>query len=390
MFVSEFNPREAPRPLLYPLADSPHATIESNRNCNMACRACYNLEREHVKPLRQILEEIDALAEKRNLGAATILGGEPTLHPGLAAIVLHVKRRGLMCQLLTNGKAFLDAGGAGLLDRLAAAGIDKIILHLDSGQGLTEAELEARRLAVFTMLEARRVRFSLAITVYPGETGAMAKAIRRYSGFRFFDGVLAVLARGEQPENERPVQMGDVCEQIASQLGIFPLDFIPSSRADDEVCWLIYLFFVNGRSGEVVGLPAILDRLFRALYRFFSGRHFFTSSGSPGWAALLFLAVAAGSAVLCPAALPRLLRLNRRSSWLRRIRFHYIAVQEPPLFDAAGNLVRICRHCPDATLRNGRLTPVCIADYISPLNEIAEPPRPGWRRLAYDHLGEPG
>lgn len=388
MRASDIRARPAPQALRYSLVDSPHGTIESNRDCNMTCRLCYNRERWPGKPLEKIGEEISALMARRNLSVVTILGGEPTLHPHLPEIVRQVKRRRLICQLLTNGKAFFEPHGIELLDRLAAAGIDKILLHIDSGQGWSPAELQARRAAAFSMMEARRIRFSLALTLYNEDEGAIARAIRRYSGFRFFDGILAVLARDTEPGGEQKVQMADICRQVDSALGVPPVAFVPSSRADDEVCWLIYMLFINCRSGGAAALPVRLNRLFRAGYRFIHGRNFFVISGSPGWTTFQFLATAILAALLSPASLPGLMRLLRRSAWLRHIRLHYIAIQEPPLFDEAENLIRICRHCPDATMRNGRLTPICIADAINPMAEHPEPVRRDWQRLTYAHLGE--
>jgi uncharacterized membrane protein len=52
---------------------------------------------------------------------------------------------------------------------------------------------------------------------------------------------------------------------------------------------------------------------------------------------------------------------------MKTIRFHYIAIQVPPEFDETGQTMNMCFHCPDATMRNGLLMPVCLADFISPL-----------------------
>ena len=32
-------------------------------------------------------------------------------------------------------------------------------------------------------------------------------------------------------------------------------------------------------------------------------------------------------------------------------------------------ILQFCYHCPDATIRNGKLIPVCVADFISPLQK---------------------
>ena len=49
--------------------------------------------------------------------------------------------------------------------------------------------------------------------------------------------------------------------------------------------------------------------------------------------------------------------------------------------------VQICWQCPDAVVRNGRLTPVCIAGRVNPL--FGEPTAP--REVVetvFEHLGE--
>jgi MoaA/NifB/PqqE/SkfB family radical SAM enzyme len=51
--------------LKYSARDVPHVTIETNRTCNIRCRSCYNLDRDGVKPLAAVKEEID-LAELIN------------------------------------------------------------------------------------------------------------------------------------------------------------------------------------------------------------------------------------------------------------------------------------------------------------------------------------
>lgn len=45
MNIREINPANSwrVRPLKYPPRDVPHATIETNRTCNLNCRSCYTL-----------------------------------------------------------------------------------------------------------------------------------------------------------------------------------------------------------------------------------------------------------------------------------------------------------------------------------------------------------
>ena len=109
-----------------------HITIETNQSCNLKCRACYNLYHDAIKNLEQIKEEIDLAITKRNLETLSLIGGEPTLHPDLAEIISYIKSKGLICQLLTNGVRFIKE--ANLIGKYKKAGLDRIILHVDTGQ----------------------------------------------------------------------------------------------------------------------------------------------------------------------------------------------------------------------------------------------------------------
>jgi MoaA/NifB/PqqE/SkfB family radical SAM enzyme len=88
------------------------------RRCNLACAYCneYDAVSKPV-PLEVMLRRVDLLAE---LGTAmiTVSGGEPLLHPELEAMIAHMRRRGIISSLITNGyllsieriQAFNDAG----------------------------------------------------------------------------------------------------------------------------------------------------------------------------------------------------------------------------------------------------------------------------------------
>jgi len=75
---------------------------------------------------------------------------------------------------------------------------------------------------------------------------------------------------------------------------------------------------------------------------------------------------------------------------LRAGRLHYIAIQVPPEYDDRIHKLRFCYGCPDATIRNGMLTPVCLADLINPLNGNSghRDVRPDWYREVYSAMGE--
>jgi len=50
-----------------------------------------------------------------------------------------------------------------------------------------------------------------------------------------------------------------------------------------------------------------------------------------------------------------------------------LGFQQPPSLHGDGGIEQ-CDNCPDATVRNGQIIPLCLADILSPL-EKAQPAR---------------
>lgn len=387
MKVADFGNSPKPTPLIYRRSEVPHATVETNRTCDLGCRLCYNLDRASTKTLAEVKAEVDVLAQKRKLQAVSLLGGEPTLHPGLVEIIAHVKRRGVFCQLLTNGRRLLADEDGSYLDGLIRAGLDRVQLHIDQGQQAAYGDIDAARRKVFAKLEARKVHFGLSVTIYNEDRGRLAATVRAYSGYRYFDGILAILAREPRPPWTQDVQLEEEFEGLRRGLGIAPSAYVPSNHSDDDVCWLLYLYFLNTRDGRVLAVSPAFDRILRRVYRFVIGREAFIITLPP---ALVRPALALAAAVECllhPASAGRTLGSALKS--LRRgTRLHYIAVQDPPQLDERTGRMRICRSCPDAAIRNGRLTPVCLADRMNPLPGYGPPTAESrlWSTVVFGHV----
>jgi MoaA/NifB/PqqE/SkfB family radical SAM enzyme len=98
------------------------------RRCNLSCAYCNEYD-GHSKPVPAAImrERLDRLAA---LGTAvvTISGGEPLLHPDLDEIVAHIRRRGMIAGLITNG--FLLTGER--VNRLNRAGLDHLQISIDN------------------------------------------------------------------------------------------------------------------------------------------------------------------------------------------------------------------------------------------------------------------
>lgn len=371
MRLEELSGLAAGRPwkMDFPPGEGPHATIETNKTCNIRCRSCYSEERRLVKSRDEIGAELDLALRKRRLGTVTLLGGEPTLHPELPAVVADVKRRGLRCQILTNGVRFLDPDGDRVLDRLAEAGVDRIFVHIDEGQAHIHRDIEAARRKAFDKLERRRIRFGLALTIYPKSQGRIPGLLRAFAGYRHFDGVLAILAREPGRRDPNPPSLAAEAESFVREAAAAPSAYLPSNLDDGDVRWLVYYLIQNRRTDRMAAFSSRWTGLAAALYRLARGRRLYVPylSRTASAPLLVFTALVgafgpSGARNLRKAA--EALEDSRGGSLLT---FRFVAIQTPPGFDDATGRFIMCRGCPDATIRNGKLMPVCIADRIAPL-----------------------
>jgi hypothetical protein len=351
----------------------PHVTIEPNTTCNIRCQRCYACDEPLVKPLAQVLAEIDLACERRRLDSLTFLGGEPTLHPELPAMIAHAKGHGLTVQLLTNGIRLLADDGPALLDRLLDAGLDRFLLHVDEGQEHVHPDVDAARHRLAALLEARDCWFGLALTLYAGQEDALPGVMRDFARYRRFDGVLVTLAfepgRCWEPEHRDPQapELAAIHRAIASELGIQPTAYLPSSLHDDEVCWLMYIYAIDAGSGACFALSPRFNRLYRRLHRRVKGREFFAAPPDPATLQLTLDLLGGFELVLAPWRLGELRRF--RGGRRQDRRFQYIVLQQAPRHDPNRGQLQICWQCPDAVVRGGALVPVCIAGRLRPYGD---------------------
>jgi hypothetical protein len=372
--------------------ETPHATIETNTSCNIRCRACYATQSSRVKPLSLVKTEIDLACEKRNLEALSLLGGEPTLHPDIVEIVRYVKSKGLVCMLLTNGTRFLYRGDLGLLDQLVAAGVDRFLLHIDSGQAHVHPDVAEAQERMCALLEERHVCHGLSLTLYAAEEATLAGTTKRLARFRWFDGLLVTLAADFDASNlatpaphDGP-EMKAVATALRREVGLDATAYIPSSEDDAEVAWLIYLYFIDAESGAAFGVSPELNRLAKRAYRKLAGHHVFAATSDPRRAWLTASLAGVLDVAHEPRRIGELARLYRGAR--QNLRLHYIVVQQAPRPHPRSGAWQICWQCPDATIRNGKLTPVCIAAKVNPLDGLAPSAPPELVASVFRHLGE--
>jgi MoaA/NifB/PqqE/SkfB family radical SAM enzyme len=100
------------------------------RKCTLACSYCneYDHTSAHI-PLETLCRRLDCLA---SLGTriVTLSGGEPLLNPNLAGVIRHVRSRGIIAGLITNGYLLT----ATAIQEFNRAGLDHLQISIDNLQ----------------------------------------------------------------------------------------------------------------------------------------------------------------------------------------------------------------------------------------------------------------
>jgi organic radical activating enzyme len=396
MVTSDLHNQREINPMMIPAEDVPHIAIEPTMRCNIQCRICYNLSRNYEKSLDEICAEIDLARAKRNLDTISLLGGEPTLHPDIVQIIRYIRSCGLHCQLLTNGITLLEDTQNLLLDQLVYAGVDRILLHMDSGQSHVHHNIEENIYTLFTKFEKRKIAFSLVITIYDDNLDRIPLVLRKYAKFKYFDGILGTLERDARLVMNRIYtsltrsNLLKVYNRIHQHMRIEPTTYLPTSLDNKNISWLFYFYYINAESGKTFMISPTLNKWFRKIYRLLSGHHVFGMTVNQTFKSLMFLITALLELLIHPYRIGDLLRLLKDSSMLKFIRFHYIVIQDGPRYNVEKDCLEICYHCPDATIRNGIITPVCLADRINPLvpDEYRSDASYTAGMIVYEHLEE--
>ncbi|MGB7848267.1 MAG: radical SAM protein [Candidatus Acidiferrum sp.] len=98
------------------------------RRCNLDCRYCNEFDdTSEPVPLEEMKKRLDLLTEM-GTSIITISGGEPLMHPELDEIVRHIRKRGMVAGLITNG-FFLNKER---IERLNEAGLEHLQISIDN------------------------------------------------------------------------------------------------------------------------------------------------------------------------------------------------------------------------------------------------------------------
>jgi hypothetical protein len=365
----------------------PHAVLDILRGCNIRCRDCYNLQPDHVRPLAEIEEQLDALMRLRRLQSVSIVGGEITLHPDLVEIVRRVRQRGLFVELFSNGVALNDD----LLSRLKQAGANVIFLHIEPQQRrpdlsaeATDKELKRLRYEKASLVAAHGIEVGLTVTAYPDKPQEVEYAVtfalesphvcyllvtlwRDVSRMPAIAGDLTtgMFSGSEkmQPVVQREARPGELCQWLERRFGITPFAFLGSNLDEAEPRWMSYLTATVHRQDELIQQhslrPTWVEKTVLEASRKLTGRYPFYQKQN-FWQTglhLLFNGLAGG------CIYKRLKFLGCAMQPGVRLAAKRLLFQWPAAVDESGRLIH-CQCCPDAVLKDGHLVPLCISDLV--------------------------
>lgn len=379
----------------------PHIVIEVNQKCNISCHACYKDKGNETKPLHLIKEEIQTAIRLRNISTVTLAGGEPTLHPHLVKIIGFIRERGLDVQIASNGLNLSDE----LLKELKKAGVKEIYVHIDSLQKRpdgrnykTEKDFNELREVISEKIHKSGIVSSQVATIYRQNIGDLehilnfalkSNAVTRclFTCNTEFANISSCISSTQvldsefqsacySPENQNivtdkqlyeTVSLKEISDLLAGKFQMEPVSFLGSNLDARNPRWLVYYNFVirtedeikvlniGSRFGKVVAekiqkkidknesisFGKILDKkscILFCLYYAFTSKDIGTFKKVISFLSNLF---------------------QENSS----IHYKDFTFQQGPELHADGSF-EYCRSCPDATIRDGILVPVCLADSL--------------------------
>jgi organic radical activating enzyme len=369
----------------------PHGVLDLLRGCNASCDCCYNAAEEfRPRPLNDIRNDLETLLKLRRLQAISLTGGEPLLHPEIYTIIRETSAAGLRTVLMTNG-ILLDEYNA---RRLKEAGLDMLLLHIQSRQKRPDLPIECME----SLRELRRYKAECAQSagldvgfsalMYPDaashdEIKNLLLEIKNASNTHFLmvcpqgdfsqfshlrgnmgNGFASAMPDGAAPllHDQLISREAEALYRLLSDAGFGLFAWIGSSCDPSEMRWSSWgagvLHNTFGRTALPIR-PAWTDRLLIKMNQLATGRNLFHVR--PSTARFRFqLILSLFSLTAQKTAIQLLAGSMKADANLYR---KHVMVELPPVMKMDGR-VAICRECPDAAVRNGKLVPPCLIDRL--------------------------
>jgi pyruvate-formate lyase-activating enzyme len=141
---------------------------EIQSTCNLSCNFCYVKDKmPGAMPDLSLADLPEGFVRGKVIN---LIGGEPTLSPGLLEKIREIRRRGGVPHLSTNGIRCQDAG---FVTRLKDAGVDRVFIHFDSMndthyQDVCGVPLLQKKMRAIRNLDAAAIPTTLRMVVIRG------------------------------------------------------------------------------------------------------------------------------------------------------------------------------------------------------------------------------
>jgi radical SAM protein with 4Fe4S-binding SPASM domain len=196
----------------------PYIQFYPTLRCNLRCHFCFNKDL-HATDFRKII----AILKKAGVTCIDILGGEPTLHPGLMSLLDIIRRQQMTCNLSSNGT------NINILYGLSAR-YEKKFLRV--GISLNDSALSVD-------LHSYIVRHRPALKSILTKTATIPQSCERYSGLAGIDYFILYMdvVNGKDLENSLPFasfsrELGRLKKIYRGLEGVFCAGFIPAKTDD--------------------------------------------------------------------------------------------------------------------------------------------------------------
>lgn len=358
----------------------PHGVIEVNQCCNLKCHGCYKNATNVQKPVEQIVKEIDFLLSQRNVSTVSLAGGEPLMHPDLEKVIAYIASKDLRPAILTNGSLLSHRK----LSLYKKAGLEAVFIHIDENQGrrpdisggtTQTADLEALREKYISLCTELGLDVALVITLYKNYLPQLGKFVEYCFNHPNICGLLATcysqnLNFKEKDNDGLSLDNRDVYAYMETEAGLFPNWYVPSSHRKEELRWLFYTG-VNtvAQDGEVESFHfhpkhKLANKLIPRLGRWINGKYAYDAPmNEKEKRAVLRLY---SYLTFNPKTVIQSHRFLKKANKNKNIKYFSAVFQQAPNRLPNGDW-ETCHHCPDSTVRNGKLVPVCIVDKVEPL-----------------------
>ena len=361
--------------------DAPHAILDIIRGCNIKCNACYNSAECKIKTFDEVIEDYKKIISVRKISSIALIGGEPLLNPDLIKIIRFLKQEGLSVELFSNG-LLLDEDK---VKELAQAGVDLVFLHIDIGQkrkdlpqDYTIADVDKLRTQKAKMLYDYGIEVAMSITVKKDDFGEnldnylnyfkeskfinyfLITLYRDITSYGKLNGILNQEVKGQEKQsfNSQEPSIQEIMEYLNEQ-NLEPYTYLTGYYNKELPRWVCYQYAASYKYDTLKHTQNIRNSKFERFYlkrvKEKTGVYpFFTKQDCIINSIYMLLNAICGGYLW--GNISYLFK-----SWDKWKKIKRILIQEPASVNSDGNL-EFCESCPDITVRNGKIVPVCVCD----------------------------